>query len=325
MEAETSSLVSSADAHSGASGCLMPPTPNAIRVRLASSYPIQQLDRLIRDLRPLLDLNSPAVITIDMQGLVWLGPTSVALLVAALMRAKNLHLNAQGSNILMPSARNVRNYVQRMNFASLVIGPSVPESFERHDPVGFQPCTSFQDTDECHTAAANLIPAVAAVCDAEDLALNSLWLALDELCENVIYHAESLTGGFGAAQGWRQKALVEVGIVDLGIGIQASLTKNPTHRDVTTHREAIETALQNGATSSPGRNLGAGLYFTELLLAQNGGMMLIRSGDAAVYRGGRNEVRSGGEHLAGTIVALHVRTDRPLSMPDVYRELDTGA
>lgn len=110
-------------------------------------------------------------------------------------------------------------------------------------------------------------------------------------------------------------------MVDLGIGIRASLIRNQAYRDVDTDVEAIEAALEPRVTSTPERNAGIGLFVTKLLLSANGGEMLVRSGTGAVYRGSEDRAESRATRLPGTVVALRARTDRPLDINAVYAQL----
>jgi hypothetical protein len=63
-----------------------------------------------------------------------------------------------------------------------------------------------------------------------------------EVTENVVHHAEA-EHGFGAAQGWRKTREFEIGIVDLGRGVKASLTQNPMYVGIVDDVSAISTAL----------------------------------------------------------------------------------
>jgi hypothetical protein len=74
-------------------------------------------------------------------------------------------------------------------------------------------------------------------------------------------------------------------------------------------------------TSTPGRNTGWGLAVTKLLLADNGGSLMLRSGRGAVYTGAIRKEEMCPIAFPGTIVALTARTDRALDISAVYRQL----
>jgi hypothetical protein len=144
-----------------------------------------------------------------------------------------------------------------------------------------------------------------------------------KVCENVIDHADTQLGGFGAAQGWpKSNREFEVAVVDLGVGIRASLAKNSAYSAIADDKTAIATALLPHVTSTPERNAGNGLFVTQMLLAINGGHLLVRSGRGCVMRGAMNVERDTELVLPGTVVSLRARMDRPLDIATVYARLD---
>ena len=56
---------------------------------LTSSYPLDRLENLIEDLQPILGMNQPAVLDVDLRALEFVGPTCLALLIAALKRVRD--------------------------------------------------------------------------------------------------------------------------------------------------------------------------------------------------------------------------------------------
>ena len=297
--------------------------PSPVHIRLAGSYDFERFERMVRDLRPLLSLESPSVLELDMSGMVFIGPTSLALLEATIRRLEERELLLSGGWLAEPKNRLTNNYLHRMDFFSgLKSLQQVDEPFTRRPAVGFRPCQQFEGADDYWSITAELTKALVERCDVQSPADAAIRICLDELAENVIHHADSDAGGFAAAQGTPRRRRFEVGIVDLGIGIRRSLAKNPEYASITDDVEAIKTALQPFVTSTPARNLGTGLFITKLLLRQNGGDLLIRSGNGLV-RGGTQEMAEHSDlELPGTVVALRARTDRTLDLNPVYEELD---
>jgi anti-sigma regulatory factor (Ser/Thr protein kinase) len=275
----------------------------------------------MRNLEPLIHLEEPHLVALDMGALVNVCPTSLALLTAVAVQLTQKRLLEPGSMVLPPRSPLTRNYLMRMDLLKHLTGEDVPEPFARRDAVGFRPCQQFQTADDYPAVAGSLTKALAERCQTDRVARNSVRIALDEIAENVVHHAESPIGGFAAAQGWPRRGVFEIGIVDMGIGIQASLTKNPDHADVTDDLDAIRTALEPHVTSTPDRNSGIGLFVTRLLLASNGGTLAVRSGRGAVYTGLRDRFVLRDVSFPGTMVALRARTDRPLNINEVYRQL----
>ena len=299
------------------------PRPD-IRIELAGAFVLQQrrLERMIRLLRPILELDSEAVIEVDLSRLVSVSPGALALLIAALRRLEDCDLLADGSILLPPRSPQVLHYLMRMNLIrSLASGKDLREPIKRHDPHGFRPCQMFSDDSDYWQVSKALADALAESCRTDDVARAAVLVCLSEVSENVLHHADA-AHGFGAAQGWRKTSEFEIGIVDLGRGIRASLTANPDYADIPDDASAISTALGARVTSTPERNSGIGLYITRRLLAANGGSLLVRSGYGSVYSGSTDEVRTEEDWMPGTLVALRARTDRPLDMNAVYQQLE---
>lgn len=297
---------------------------DALQIRLAGNYGFESIERAIRDMQPLLELDEPRELEIDLGGLVFMGPTSLALLEAALKRVEGRGL-AAGGYITHPRSQMTKNYLQRMDlFSGLAdLVAEIPvEDFTRREPVGFRPCQQFGSPDDYWRVASELSEALRERCNVDDTAFAAIRICLDELAENVVHHADSTIGGFAAAQGNPRRNRFEVGIVDLGIGFRASLAKNPDIPASETDHDAIETALRPFVTSTPDRNAGIGLFVTRRLLKANGGVLLVRSGLGRMVAGERDGVESAEVSMPGAVVALRARTDRPLDIGAVYEEVE---
>lgn len=292
-----------------------------IVIRLSSSYPRQRLDRLIRQLQPLFDLDQPRVIRLDLDGLVFLGPTAQAVVAAAFHRAISENLVLGGSVVVMPRSKHLLGYLSRMDFFRPIIGP-LPEEFERREPEGFRPLQHFHEENSCYQAARELKEAVREACHLDErVAAAALHVCLAELAENVLFHAETPHGGFAVAQGWQRKFEVEVAIVDAGQGVLASLKNNELYADIGDDVEAIERALEPMVTATPFRNTGLGLPLTRFLLQRNGGQLMVRSGEGAVYAGSAEKSVACDSRFPGTIVMLTARTDAPLDINAAWDDL----
>ncbi len=238
-------------------------------------------------------------------------------------RAEERELVMDGGWLAEPANRLTNNYLHRMDFfAGLQSLQQVDEPFIRRPAVGFRPCQQFEGADDYWQIAADLTKALVERCKVQFPADAAIRICLDELAENVVHHADSQTGGFAAAQGTPRRKRFEVGIVDLGIGIQRSLAKNPKYASIADDLSAIRTAMEPFVTSTPTRNLGTGLFITNLLLRQNGGDLLVRSGRGFVRGGAQEFAKTSDLALPGTVVALRARTDRTLDLDPVYEELD---
>jgi hypothetical protein len=296
-----------------------------VRVGFSGAYGFDRLEKTIATLAPLLYLREPALITIDLGSLVHIAPTSLALLVACLKRLQEDRLLLDGSAVIPPKAPPVAMYLERMNLIRELVG-ELPESFVRREAKGFRPGEHFEDDTDYAIVARSLTEAICERCDVDKLGRAAVRVCLDEVCENVIHHADTPLGGFAAAQGWpKSNREFEIGIVDLGVGKRASLTKNPDYAHIVDDAEAIRTALRPGVTSTPERNAGIGLFVTAMLLANNGGVIHVRSGLGAVSLGATNAKMQRPIAVPGTVVSLRAKMDKPLDLNTVYRQLDAAA
>ena len=295
-----------------------------VRVKLSGPYHLGTVERIIRDLTPLFRVDSPTELALDLSTLTFISPAALALLTAAVRRIEDLSLATPGSRVQMPRAEGINRYLLRMDFIKqLYYGEEVvDEPFKRKRPIGFRECRHFDTAESYPEVRKQLADAIAERCQTDDVSRQSLHVALDEVCENVLHHAGTGLGGFAAAQALTSKPVMEIAIADLGIGIRASLAKNPDYRDVASDVDAIATAMRPRVSSTPDRNSGIGLFVTSLLLTMNGGELLVRSGRGAVFQGSRLDQLERDVALPGTLVVLRVRTDRALNINEVYRALD---
>jgi anti-sigma regulatory factor (Ser/Thr protein kinase) len=297
----------------------------AIQLRLAGGYYFHTLTRIVRDLQPLLTLREPALITIDMRDLTFMGPAALALTAATLHSVRSKSLPMDGSTIIAPHAPGIFRYLRRMDFLELVLDKldlEYADSLERHDTKGFRECRRFASEEECHAVAKGLADSAHERVVVDELSSQSLYTCLTELAENVYYHADSPLGGVAAAQALPKSNEVELAIVDLGIGIKESLSKNPIyHAAAADDLTAIRLALVPTVTATPHRNSGYGLAFTQYLLGVNGGRLMVRSGHGHVQRGAKTVDRIESDSLPGTVVGLRIRTDRPFDFTQAWNQL----
>ena len=113
-----------------------------------------------------------------------------------------------------------------------------------------------------------------------------------EMIRNVVEHSESKRIGY-CAQYWPKNDIVEIAIVDTGIGLRTSLSENPQLK-ATSDRDAILMALAPGVSGKMyngahikeddiWQNSGFGLYMN-YRLSNEGGDFFICSGKAGLYR-----------------------------------------
>ena len=304
---------------------LVPRSP--VTVALSGQYGVDDLDRLIVDLHPLLSLAETSPLTIDLRDLTFVYPTTAAVLAAGLHRAVALDLRQQNeSRIVPPKDENVRNYLLRADVLQAGAGIEIDEPFVRQQSHGFRECRLFDTEDEATDVARELTQALEERSKLDSTARNAIYTCLGELCFNVPHHAGSETGGVASAQSYPQLHRFEATIVDLGVGIRESLRQNPSYAALDSDVSAIETALELGVTSKPGdkgptRHSGYGLSVTQHLLQRNGGRLVIRSGRGEVHVGADPIVAEREVDFPGTLVVMEAWTNTPLDVSVVYQEL----
>lgn len=311
------------------------PGPQRFRVKLAGGYYFATINRLIRDLQPLFEIdrrNERAIVEVDLRRLTFVGPCALALLVATLHRLRRRRLVA-GGGIYEPSAPGIASYLHRIEFYKrLFPEQDLPDRVAKRQSPGMRECRRFPsdpDVQEWDTqlraVVRELLGAIEETIATDAAAHTSLDIALSELIENVGYHAETRLGGFAAVQALRHTREIEVGIADLGVGIPASIRRSAALAPLATDDvAAINVALTATRTSTPWRNSGYGLTFAQLLLGLNEGRLLVRSGRGQVIRGAKNSDRIVDQDLPGTLVGMRLRTDRPLDFHVAYDLLDAA-
>jgi anti-sigma regulatory factor (Ser/Thr protein kinase) len=295
-------------------------TPD-LAVELRGGYYFGQLERLIRDLQPLFEVEGGVRIEIDLTHLVFIGPTALALLLAAANRAGEL---VEEVMIYPPTNPLTSRYFRRSDFVKLFVHAEVAEDFERKKPKGFRPCAHFTTDEEGTAVARDLGTALLERVPQDRIARAGIVTALSELTENVFYHADTPLGGYAAAAYSKRKRVIEIGIVDLGIGMRASLSKNPELPETPDDVEAVRQAMRPTISSTPERNSGFGLAFTQGLLLANGGQMRVRSGHGAATIGPGVEYPRREHNLPGTLVLLRALADKPLDATAAWDDLING-
>jgi anti-sigma regulatory factor (Ser/Thr protein kinase) len=309
-------------------------SPPTVALTLSGGYYFNQINRLIGDLQPLFELDrtgTRAIVVVDLSTMTFIGPCALALLVAILHRLRHRHLTAKGGSIVPPRAPGIATYLHRIDFYKRLFDEAAwPDFVDKTEVAGMRECKHFPSDpdvpdwgDELRRVTHDIINAIEELIQTDDAAHTSLEFALGELTDNVGYHADTKLGGFAAVQWLRSQREIEIGIVDLGVGITESLRRNPSLEPLATDDLAsIHEALRATVTSTPERNSGYGLTYAQFLLALNGGRLLVRSGRGHVVRGAKTSDRLVPENLPGTLVGLRLQTGHPLDFEEAYRLLD---
>lgn len=268
-----------------------------MRVALHGHYGFDDQERLLLDLIELTWSKPLSAVTLDIRGLSSLPAPGVAWLCAAADRA-----DAIGTLV---GAEQLERFVG---------------ANERDSPA-ISIARRFSDQESVRIVARDMAELLAARTGGGREVCLSLRILFDEIAENVVFHADAPFGGVFAVRHGCGANEIEVGVADTGIGIRASLVRNPNLSGPLTDSEAARAALTPLVTGSPDRNGGFGLAVANRLLDLNSGALVLRSGKAWVDSS-RSDQASVQTSVPGTIVGLRIRTDRPLDISATYALLE---
>ncbi len=137
---------------------------------------------------------------------------------------------------------------------------------------------------------------------------------LVETIRNVYEHAQA-EKAFVCAQKWPSKNLVEIAIIDMGVGIAKALGTKFAGKS---EKELMYLSMQPGISArsnysyleknNPWRNSGYGLYMLKRLAVLYGGSFLLCSKKCALQHS-QEGIREFETVFPGTAIAIHFRTD----------------
>ena len=202
--------------------------------------------------------------------------------------------------VILPRSDEVLRYLERMDFFTYAkryyaLDPSAPEQPEKYqrspDSDVLLEITPIERSNDIHLIVGNVRDRAQAILAThlryDDRAINGFIVALSEVCQNIIEHAEA--PGWVAAQSynWTKRLgrqVVVIAVSDLGRGFKGSLTDEHSGRfgdrwgDVT----ALEAAFIHGLTRFPDSGRGQGIQQIRKQVGRWGGLLSIRSGTARI-------------------------------------------
>ncbi len=284
-------------------------------IRLSGPFQLHQLERLVLALGPLAAIQEPHLMRLDMSGVSFVCPTAIATLATVLADRLGRGMLIEGSAYTQPRNWLVAMYLSRMNFNRL-FSKDTFEGFTRREAQTFTPCLWIDPSNEAAETAEPVATAAGSALTLTPVEEITVELAVTEMVQNVLDHAQSPVGGFVVAQGGKRKASVfELAIADPGLGISASLRRIAKYESLDTDLAGIQEALKPGVTSNPeGNNSGVGLSALRNAVRQNGGTLIVRSGTAVVESGRVERSADGLAALQGTLVAVKIRQDAPFPL-----------
>lgn len=305
----------------------------ACRINISGILGCRNIHNFILAVQPvigLIDSSVPFHLEMDLRYLGFVYPTGTAALAGFALFLQR-HSSCQSVKVDRPLNSDVDSYLARMDLYRLL---NFPERYQwqRHDAKGrFRELVEIGPADSSETVVTQLVEILEQQINLlSSDTKNALLIALGEMIDNVLYHAQSPVNAIVCAQAYPRQRQLELAIVDCGRGFRQSLMDNPDlRRRFTTADEAIQLAVQMEITSNPAGNNGYGLYVTSELVKANDGEMSICS------ETGKYEIRQGIEYSEqmcydgdilkwpGTIVGIVVNLDKPLAARPIYDGMST--
>lgn len=183
-------------------------------------------------------------------------------------------LRRQGNllKILLPANSTARRFFRSTNWAYL-LDPEIGEGYKSNDKHFVK---GFQNFDEIPGIVNHFMDIVLGHIPLPKDVLAALEWSITEICDNVINHACSSTGGLLQVIAYPEKDLVAFTVADAGQGILQSLKESIP--DLKTDLEAIRQAVRVGVTRNKNEGQGNGLTGTLRITTMTGGSLDILTG-----------------------------------------------
>ena len=254
---------------------------------------------------------------LDMTSVAFCSATGITIIAAAL---EDLFLRRKlsGGQVWLPRSPLVVQYLQRMNFFK-ELRVEMEETFERRAPMNFYPVTHVPNESKCPEITRELVTPCQKNMDLDHAAVNALKTCVNELIENVFYHARSPIEALVSGQTYKRRGRIELVIADTGRGIHAALSEVPEYARLGLDDcSAIRLALKKNVTTTGDYRRGIGLWVASELVRLNGGEFLILSKEGGIRMADGVDTDVETYFWPGTLVAIEFRLDRPINVKAVY-------
>ena len=284
-------------------------------IELSGDYGIDDVDRLCAGLAPLHTLPPGSLLRLDLSRTRSVSPAGLAILLSTLDSTGRRGVCADLDYAPPQGPSSPSPCLSPQTIGRLI---SAPRRFGSPETSICPGCERFTASDQITRAIKTLQNGLAQRFELEEAALGAAAWMLSDLAENVLQHAE-IHVGVATAAAYPNTGELEMAVADCGIGIRASLAKNPDHADVAGDVEAIRRSLQPGATGDPGVGGGDGLFLTHRVVKEVGGTLVVHSGEGRAHLSEDPASTGACTELKGTLVAIRARTDHALD----FERIDT--
>lgn len=216
-------------------------------------------------------------------------------------------------------------YASRVNFFKL-LDLEYEETFQRKPSIGkFTEILPYDKTN-LNIVSENIRRVLITNLDVVREVQELLNYCLSEIMDNVVNHSalpiKYSGNGWCCSQLFKSSNEIRLIICDTGVGIHKALTEHPDSKFKTLSEEqSLELCTQKGVTNSEG--MGFGLYATSEFIKENGGEMIIYSGNHYSHTLEGNLSVCKGNYWQGTFVYLRVNTNIPVDYKRIMPEGNT--
>ncbi len=226
---------------------------------------------------------------IDLQEVIFIDPFGMVGILEAgrFLQSKNIR-----KTLILPESEDVLRYLERMDFFKYAgryfyLEPDRPDLSDRYLRSAYSDVlleiTPIEKSDDIHFIVGKVKKRAYAILEThlhyDEHAINGFIVALSEVCQNIIEHSENT--GFVGIQKYhfqkRDRNVVKIAVMDLGIGFKESLAESvPIADDL----DAIEKAFVHGISRHRDKGRGHGLAAVRRFVRRWDGKISIRSGTA---------------------------------------------
>ena len=268
----------------------------------------------VRDIDFLWGFETTGKEVVDLGPIEFIKPVGVVALLAIIERLTR-RSDMPKMAIQLPENPDVQEYLRlagvfdAMREHVIFEGRQPEEIIPKIQPVRpMVPCTHFTNESDIDNLAERMEAQFLTELAGYASLLQTCHEIFSELAANVVYHAES-DGGYVLAQQYNYSSgpVVEIAVADCGIGIRASLQKNPSHSMISSDLQAIERSLLEGVSSLKDSHRGYGLHHvTDDVKHNKNREMTIRSGQGILNIRGDGKVTKDYDSptYSGTIVSV---------------------
>jgi anti-sigma regulatory factor (Ser/Thr protein kinase) len=255
-------------------------------------------------------------VIVDMRAVRSCSATGITILAAALEHLFVTSRFTNKSEMWLPKSPLVMQHLHRMDFFD-ELRMDVPRDSAEMESQGFRPVTHVSGEAESPAVARNLVSAVEESYEIDSSVSGALKSCVNEVIENVFYHARSPIDALVSVQAFDGKA--ELVIADTGRGIRAALSEEPKYQGrVGDDCSAIRLALEKNVTTTGDDRRGIGLWVVSELVRKNEGRMLVLSNGGGIDIGCDGTVEVDRYFWPGTIVAVEFDMEKAIDMQEVY-------